>query len=165
MRSRTASAPRGCSETHDPAPRLLPRHTSLAQLDSALVLDDATYLTVAEVAALLRLNQQTLRNWIDAGELPALRVGRRVRIRRSDLDELLEAGSTSSATIRTQLDGVEQEARERVAVELGRARRATLGRDDAKLAAALNLLAEAASDLALALDNSHDDSRETDHAS
>lgn len=53
-----------------------------------------TYLTVAEVAALLKLNQQTVRNWIDQGSLPALRVGRRVRIRRSDLDELLEAGST-----------------------------------------------------------------------
>jgi excisionase family DNA binding protein len=53
-----------------------------------------TYLTVAEVAELLKLNQQTVRNWIDQGSLPALRVGRRVRIRRSDLDELLEAGST-----------------------------------------------------------------------
>ncbi len=53
-----------------------------------------TYLTVAEVAELLKLNQQTVRNWIDQGSLPALRVGRRVRIRRSDLDEVLEAGST-----------------------------------------------------------------------
>ena len=39
-------------------------------------------LTVAEVAAILKLNQQTVRNWIDQGSLPALRVGRRVRIRR-----------------------------------------------------------------------------------
>jgi excisionase family DNA binding protein len=40
------------------------------------------YLTVGEVAELLRLNQQTVRNWIDRGELPAVRVGeRRVRIR------------------------------------------------------------------------------------
>jgi excisionase family DNA binding protein len=44
---------------------------------------------VAEVAELLRLNQQTVRNWIDQGSLPALRVGRRVRIKRSDLDRLL----------------------------------------------------------------------------
>jgi excisionase family DNA binding protein len=50
---------------------------------------DESYLTVAEVAELLRLNQQTVRNWIDQGSLPALRVGRRVRIKRSDLDRLL----------------------------------------------------------------------------
>jgi excisionase family DNA binding protein len=53
-----------------------------------------SYLTVAEVAELLKLNQQTVRNWIDQGSLPALRVGRRVRIKRSDLDKVLEAGST-----------------------------------------------------------------------
>jgi excisionase family DNA binding protein len=39
------------------------------------------FLTVAEVAAMLKLNQQTVRNWIDQGSLPALRVGRRARIR------------------------------------------------------------------------------------
>ncbi|MGC9220128.1 MAG: helix-turn-helix domain-containing protein [Solirubrobacteraceae bacterium] len=50
------------------------------------------FLTVAEVAELLRLNQQTVRNWIDAGSLPAVRVGRRVRIRRSDLDRVLVEG-------------------------------------------------------------------------
>lgn len=53
-----------------------------------------SYLTVAEVAELLKLNQQTVRNWIDQGSLPALRVGRRVRIRRSDLEKVLQAGST-----------------------------------------------------------------------
>ena len=55
-----------------------------------------SFLTVAEVAALLKLNQQTVRNWIDQGSLPALRVGRRVRIRRSDLERVLEAGATSA---------------------------------------------------------------------
>jgi putative molybdopterin biosynthesis protein len=50
------------------------------------------YLTVAEVAANLKLNQQTVRNWIDRGELPALRVGRRVRIKRSDYDRYLSDG-------------------------------------------------------------------------
>jgi excisionase family DNA binding protein len=57
------------------------------------------FLTVAEVAELLKLNQQTVRNWIDQGSLPALRVGRRVRIRRADLDRLLESGSTISGRI------------------------------------------------------------------
>src|ERR1700756_4693877 len=50
------------------------------------------FLTVAEVAATLKLNQQTVRNWIDQGSLPALRVGRRVRIRRSDFERLLAEG-------------------------------------------------------------------------
>ncbi len=53
---------------------------------------EETYLTVAEVAQLLKLNQQTVRNWIDQGSLPALRVGRRVRIKRSDLERVLADG-------------------------------------------------------------------------
>ena len=56
---------------------------------------DDTFLTVAEVAGILKLNQQTVRNWIDQGSLPALRVGRRVRIRRSDLERLLADGYTA----------------------------------------------------------------------
>jgi excisionase family DNA binding protein len=56
--------------------------------------DLAEFLTVAEVAELLKLNQQTVRNWIDRGELPAVRVGTRVRIRRADLDALLAQGYT-----------------------------------------------------------------------
>jgi excisionase family DNA binding protein len=54
-----------------------------------------SFMTVAEVAETLKLNQQTVRNWIDQGSLPAIRVGRRVRIRRSDFDRLLEQGYTS----------------------------------------------------------------------
>ncbi len=48
------------------------------------------FLTVNEVAAIVRVNQMTVRNWIDRGELAAVRVGaRRVRIRRSDFDAFL----------------------------------------------------------------------------
>ncbi len=49
-------------------------------------------LTVAQVAELLRLNPQTIRNWIDAGTFPAMHIGRRVRIKQQDLDDLIEAG-------------------------------------------------------------------------
>ena len=55
------------------------------------------FLTVAEVAATLKLNQQTVRNWIDQGSLPALRVGRRVRIRRADFQRLLDQGYMSAS--------------------------------------------------------------------
>jgi len=40
------------------------------------------FLTVADIAGLLKLNSQTIRNWIDAGKLPAVRIGRRVRVLR-----------------------------------------------------------------------------------
>ena len=32
-----------------------------------------------------------LKNWIDAGTLPAVRIGRRVRIKRSDFDAVVQA--------------------------------------------------------------------------
>jgi len=56
---------------------------------------DDEYLTVNEIAAHLKLNPQTIRNWIDRDELPAVRVGRRVRVRRVDLDHKLARGATT----------------------------------------------------------------------
>ena len=58
---------------------------------------EETYLTVAEVAETLKLNQQTVRNWIDQGSLPALRVGRRVRIKRSDFERILQESYSAGA--------------------------------------------------------------------
>jgi excisionase family DNA binding protein len=56
-----------------------------------------SFLTVAEVAGILKLNQQTVRNWIDQGSLPALRVGRRVRIKRSDFERVLAQSYTGGS--------------------------------------------------------------------
>jgi excisionase family DNA binding protein len=53
------------------------------------------FMTVAEVASILKLNQQTVRNWIDQGKLPALHIGRRVRIRCADFDALIEQSAIS----------------------------------------------------------------------
>ena len=64
-----------------------------------------SYLTVAEVAETLKLNQQTVRNWIDQGALPALRVGRRVRIKRSDFERILEESYSGGATQRAARGG------------------------------------------------------------
>jgi excisionase family DNA binding protein len=58
---------------------------------------DDEFLTVAEIAELLKLNQQTLRNWIEQGQLPAVRIGRRVRIRRSDFERLVQEGYSGRA--------------------------------------------------------------------
>ena len=55
------------------------------------------FLTVAEVAETLKLNQQTVRNWVAQGSLPAVRLGRRVRIKRSDSDRLVEQGYSGGA--------------------------------------------------------------------
>ena len=59
------------------------------------------YLSVAEVAAALKLNPQTVRNMIDRGEIPAIRIGRRVRITRSDLEQVLEHGRIGAPTTKT----------------------------------------------------------------
>jgi excisionase family DNA binding protein len=59
-------------------------------------LDPDEFLTVADVASTLKLNQQTVRNWIDQGSLPAFRVGRRVRIRRSDFQRILDESYSGS---------------------------------------------------------------------
>ena len=51
-------------------------------------------LTVQEVAGYLKINPQTVHNWITRREIPAVRVGkRRVRIRQADLDAFIAAGS------------------------------------------------------------------------
>lgn len=109
----------------------------MAQLDSAGM--DSPYLTVEEVADFLRMNQQTVRNWIDRGELPAVRVGsRRVRVRRSDLEAFLEASSNVSRGAATG------ESEQRLRADLGQAlERARTGLDgsDAELAGALRALA------------------------
>jgi excisionase family DNA binding protein len=52
------------------------------------------FLTVREVAT-LTLNQQTVRNWIGAGRLPAPRVGRGGGIKGSDLAALVDSGPTA----------------------------------------------------------------------
>ncbi len=51
-------------------------------------------LTVDEIATALKMNPQTIRNWIDSGYLPAIRICRRVRIKRSDFESLLDASYT-----------------------------------------------------------------------
>lgn len=49
-------------------------------------------LTVAEVASALRVSTMTVYRLVQAGQLPALRVGRNYRIRQHDLDTYLASG-------------------------------------------------------------------------
>jgi excisionase family DNA binding protein len=47
------------------------------------------FLTVAEVAAMLRVSNMTVYRLINAGELPAVRVGKSYRLREDDIDKYL----------------------------------------------------------------------------
>jgi excisionase family DNA binding protein len=125
---------------------------------------DDEYLTVKEIAEHLKLNQQTLRNWIDDGSLPAVRIGRRVRVRRVDLERVLAQGTSgadepepSPIALATRVEVSEQ-----LAQALERARR-LLGRLSAarrsELAEGLQELTDA---VAAALTLLSDDSSSTD---
>ena len=107
-------------------------------------------LTVAEVAERLKLNQQTVRNWIDEERLPALRIGpRRVRVKAGDLEAFVSSGATTNRppsadasdaaeptlsvsidgdVIRVEVPGLTSEERHRLAAVL-RAVAAALAKD------------------------------------
>ena len=57
----------------------------LAKADHA----QARFLTVAEVAALLRVSNMTVYRLISAGDLAAVRVGKSYRLREDDVDKYL----------------------------------------------------------------------------
>lgn len=63
-------------------------------------------MKVDEVAALLRVNPQTVRNRIDAGDVPVIRFGRRVRIRRSALEQIIGASDAGVGALPWQSPSV-----------------------------------------------------------
>ena len=116
---------------------------------------DDEFLTVKEIADRLKLNQQTVRNWIDQEKLPAVRIGRRVRVRRVDLDRVLAQGATvelePQASTVAPAEAIEQltEALERARRLLGRlsgARRAELVEGLQQLTEAVAVAVQALSD-------------------
>ena len=56
----------------------------------------ARFLTVAEVAALLRVSTMTVYRLIKAGELASVRVGKSYRVREDDVDAYLAARYTEA---------------------------------------------------------------------
>ena len=59
--------------------------------------DDDELLTVPEIAAQLRVTGVTVRTWIRAGQLPAIRAGARgYRVRRADLEQMVAMNGPSS---------------------------------------------------------------------
>jgi excisionase family DNA binding protein len=60
-------------------------------------LGEVRLLTVAEVAAMLRLSKMTVYRMVNSGTLPALKVGRSVRIPEHVVDEYLRRSFVDSA--------------------------------------------------------------------
>ncbi len=56
-------------------------------------------LTVAEVAAQLRVSTMTIYRLIRSGELPAVRVGRNYRVRADELEAYLQAQVVDPTTL------------------------------------------------------------------
>ncbi len=52
-------------------------------------MSDATFLTVAEVATMMRVSKMTVYRLVHSGELPAIRVGRSFRVTEQDVDDYL----------------------------------------------------------------------------
>ncbi len=64
------------------------------------------FMTVAEVAELLKLNEMTIRNYVSAGKLAAVRIGdRRVRLRREDVDRFID-GQVTKPTNASRADRI-----------------------------------------------------------
>jgi excisionase family DNA binding protein len=53
-------------------------------------------LTVSEAAALLRLKPSTIRAWTCQRKIPFVKIGRLVRIRRSDAEAFIQASRVES---------------------------------------------------------------------
>ena len=58
--------------------------------------DDPEFLKVEEVAARLKVQERTVRDWILRGELQAYKIGKGWRIRRDHFDEAMEARRVST---------------------------------------------------------------------
>ncbi len=60
-------------------------------------LRDVRFLTVAEVADMMRVSRMTVYRLVHSGELPAIRFGRSFRVPESAVTEVLNSGVTDTA--------------------------------------------------------------------
>jgi excisionase family DNA binding protein len=59
--------------------------------------DDVRFLTVAEVAALMRVSKMTVYRLVHSGDMPALRVGRSFRVPERAVDDYLRQSYVDTA--------------------------------------------------------------------
>lgn len=93
--------------------------------------DDIVLYTAAEVAELLRLNHQVVQRKLQAGEIPAYRIGREWRVEKAQLLEWLERHSNQRDPLDAHFD---PDGRLRVLPSKQGQRRAVLERVAATLA-------------------------------
>ena len=60
-------------------------------------LKNVRFLTIAEVAELMRVSKMTVYRWVHAGDIPAVRFGRSYRIPESAVTDALNNGVAESA--------------------------------------------------------------------
>jgi len=65
------------------------------------------FLTVKDVADLLKIGEVTVRHWVKDGELRAIDVGREWRIAPGDLEHFLQSRSTTTQTLEKSPRGVD----------------------------------------------------------
>ena len=65
--------------------------TILGKVNDMAQLPDVRFLTVAEVAELMRVSKMTVYRLVHNGELPAVRVGRSFRVKENDVNEYLKS--------------------------------------------------------------------------
>jgi excisionase family DNA binding protein len=73
-------------------------------------------LTIAETAKLLKVTPTTVRRYIHAGQLPAFKVGRQVRIRKTAVENLLSPITPTRPGAKTQEKGSHMRETERTTV-------------------------------------------------
>ena len=66
-------------------------------------LREVRFLTVAEVAAVMRVSKMTVYRMVHSGELPAVRVGRRLRYLVCDVRSWLDGQRTDPAEARSEV--------------------------------------------------------------
>ena len=60
-------------------------------------MDKSGSITPGEVAEIFKVTEKSVRNWIAGGKLPAIRIGRTIRVRREALEAVLRAGEQGGA--------------------------------------------------------------------
>jgi excisionase family DNA binding protein len=65
---------------------------------------DQQLLTVEQVASEFQLTSQTIRNWIKSGALSAVKVGHVYRVRREDVDTMMDRHQGETAPLGTHRD-------------------------------------------------------------
>ena len=70
--------------------RLESRCTMSVNLPGESGVSDVKFLTIAEVAAVMRVSKMTVYRLVHGGELPAVRVGRSFRVSEKDVNEYIQ---------------------------------------------------------------------------